>query len=213
MVLVSVFIVTLFIIYYLDKKTNKIIYNYIDTESERISNNIVSSVIHKELADYDYQLLQINYDGKNLVYNTSELNKLSNRISNNIQKVLDDIDSSKVKNYYQNNESKKFKHIRNGIVCELSLGSIRNSLLFANVGPTIPIKLVFLSQNNVDLDFKTTEYGINNILVKVYLRVTLHEQITMPISSKRKVIVVEEPLTVNIIRGEIPYLFDKRFDR
>ena len=112
-----------------------------------------------------------------------------------------------------NNNSNIYKHIRNGIVCELSLGSIRNSLLFANIGPTIPIKLVFLSQNNVDIDFETAEYGINNIIVKMYLKVTLHEQITMPISSKRKEIVVKEPLTVHIIKGEIPYLFDKRIDR
>ncbi|MBQ3298101.1 MAG: sporulation protein YunB [Bacilli bacterium] len=142
-----------------------------------------------------------------------EINKLTNDISVKIQRILNDIDASNISDYYTNNNSNIYKHIRNGIVCELSLGSIRNSLLFANIGPTIPIKLVFLSQNNVDIDFETAEYGINNIIVKMYLKVTLHEQITMPISSKRKEIVVKEPLTVHIIKGEIPYLFDKRIDR
>lgn len=142
-----------------------------------------------------------------------EINKLTNDISAKIQRILNDIDASNISDYYTNNNSNIYKHIRNGIVCELSLGSIRNSLLFANIGPTIPIKLVFLSQNNVDIDFETAEYGINNIIVKMYLKVTLHEQITMPISSKRKEIVVKEPLTVHIIKGEIPYLFDKRIDR
>lgn len=195
----------------MDKKTNKIIYNYIDTESERISNNIISNIIHKELANYDYSSLELRYDDGNVVYNTSEINKLTNDISIKIQKVLDDIDNNRVSKYYDNSHT--FKHIRNGIVCELSLGSIRNSVLFANVGPTIPIKLVFLSQNNVDIDIKTTEYGINNIMVKIYLKITLYEQITMPISSRRKEIIVKEPLTISIIRGEIPYLFDKRLDR
>lgn len=142
-----------------------------------------------------------------------EINKLTNDISVKIQRILNDIDANNISDYYTNNNSNIYKHIRNGIVCELSLGSIRNSLLFANIGPTIPIKLVFLSQNNVDIDFETAEYGINNIIVKMYLKVTLHEQITMPISSKRKEIVVKEPLTVHIIKGEIPYLFDKRIDR
>ena len=142
-----------------------------------------------------------------------EINKLTNDISVKIQRILNDIDASNISDYYTNNNSNIYKHIRNGIVCELSLGSIRSSLLFANIGPTIPIKLVFLSQNNVDIDFETAEYGINNIIVKMYLKVTLHEQITMPISSKRKEIVVKEPLTVHIIKGEIPYLFDKRIDR
>lgn len=142
-----------------------------------------------------------------------EINKLTNDISVKIQRILNDIDASNISDYYTNNNSNIYKHIRNGIVCELSLGSIRKSLLFANIGPTIPIKLVFLSQNNVDIDFETAEYGINNIIVKMYLKVTLHEQITMPISSKRKEIVVKEPLTVHIIKGEIPYLFDKRIDR
>lgn len=195
----------------MDKKTNKIIYNYIDTESERISNNIISSVIHKELANYDYSNLELKYDDGNIIYNTFEINKLTNDISIKIQKVLNDIDNNRVSKYYDNPNT--FKHIRNGIVCELSLGSIRNSVLFANVGPTIPIKLVFLSQNNVDVDIKTTEYGINNIMVKIYLKITLYEQITMPISSRRKEIIVKEPLAISIIRGEIPYLFDKRIDR
>ena len=197
----------------MDKKTHRLINNYIDTESERISNNIISNIIHKELANYNYDLLQVEYSNGNIIYNTLEINKLTNDISVKIQRILNDIDASNISDYYTNNNSNIYKHIRNGIVCELSLGSIRNSLLFANIGPTIPIKLVFLSQNNVDIDFETAEYGINNIIVKMYLKVTLHEQITMPISSKRKEIVVKEPLTVHIIKGEIPYLFDKRIDR
>ena len=82
--LISVFITTLLIIYWIDKRTNKLVYNYIDTESERISNNIISNVIHRELANYDYNLLQVKYDNGDIIYNTSEINKLTNKISNSI---------------------------------------------------------------------------------------------------------------------------------
>lgn len=197
----------------MDKKTIKLLDNYIDTESERISNNIINAVVHENLAKYNYNLLEVKYSNGDISYNIHEINKLTNILSKDIQNVLNEIDRSNVSKYYRSNTKKKFKHVKKGIVCEISLGSIRNSLLFANVGPVIPIKLFFLSQNNVDIDFKTVEYGINNIMIKVYLRVTLHEQITMPISSKRKKIVIEKPLTVNIIKGDVPYLLDKRIDR
>lgn len=209
--------ISLVLIIFIDRKTNRLVDVYIDTEVRRLSNNLVSKVIHGELSNYNYDLLKIKYDGisdnkENISYDIAEINKLTNEINNKIQKKMSDLDDGDLgeSGLISDSKRKRFKHIKNGIVCDLSIGSIRNSLLFANISPTIPIKIVFLSQTNVDVDVQTKEYGINNIMVTMYLRVTLHEQITMPISSKRKKVIIEEPLLVDIVRGEIPYLYDKR---
>ena len=105
----------------------------------------------------------------------------------------------------------KFKKMKNGIICDISLGTIRNSVLFANIGPTIPIKLSFLGQVNTDIDIKEKEYGINNILIKTYLIVRIKEQATMPISSKRKEIIIRKPISIDIIKGEIPKYYTGRY--
>lgn len=208
------FIFSFILIFIIDKRTKYLVSTYIETETERLANDLVSKIIHQKLSKYDYKLLNIKYssDKENINYDIQEINKLTNSITKDLQKELNNLDAGLVHDNYLFNDSrtKRFKHIENGIICDLSIGSIRNSLLFANVGPTIPIKLVFLSQINTDVNVKTKEYGINNIMVSMYLRVTLSEQITMPISSKRKKIVIEEPLMINIIKGEIPYLYDKR---
>ena len=210
------FLMSVFFVILIDKKSRSLVNTYIDTEAERLANNLVSEAIHDKLADYDYNLLNVKYEGskENITYNTSELNKLTNRIVKEIQYELDNLDEGKIKesNLLNNTRNKKFKHIKNGIICDLSIGSVRKSLLFANIGPTIPIKLIFLSQINTDIDINTKEYGINNIIVTINLKVTLQEQITMPITSKRKNIIIEQPLMINIIKGEIPYLYDKRIE-
>ena len=55
-----------------------------------------------------------------------------------------------------------------------------------------------------DIDIKVKEYGINNLMVEIYFVATVKEQITMPFSSKRREVVVNQLLSVDIIRGEIP---------
>lgn len=81
----------------------------------------------------------------------------------------------------------------------------------ANIGPTIPIRLLFTSQVDSDIDISVEEYGINNVVLKLYLVVTLKEQINMPISSKRKDIIIKTPLSINIIKGKVPSYYHNKF--
>ena len=89
-------------------------------------------------------------------------------------------------------------------MCDISIGSIRGSTLFANIGPTIPIKLLFSSGVNSNIDVDINEYGINNAIIKTYFNVEIREQITMPISSKRRKISIRKVIAVDIIKGKIP---------
>ena len=72
------------------------------------------------------------------------------------------------------------------------------------MGPKIPIKIVFLGDINTDVEIKFEEYGINNIIVKMYLIVNVYEQASLPITSKEKKITIREIMAVDIIRGELP---------
>ena len=112
---------------------------------------------------------------------------------------------------YNQSKNMRFNKIEKGIVLDVSLGNIYHSSLFANIGPTIPIKLVFSGQTNVDIDLKTKEYGINNIMVEIDAVVTVKEITTMPISSKQKTIKVRSPISIDIIKGNIPENYFKMF--
>ena len=153
----------------------------------------------------------VNEEMKNInigsdIYSASRLSEIESILDEKIQNELINIDDGEIDEYFLPKRIKtgRFKKIKNGILCDISIGSIRGSILFANIGPTIPIKLLFSSDINSNIDVEVSEYGINNAIIKVYLNVYINEQITMPISSKRKKISVRKLIAVDIIRGEIP---------
>ena len=96
------------------------------------------------------------------------------------------------------------KILKNGIVCKVPIGSLRKNSLFVNVGPSIPIKMVFIGQVESSLNTKIREYGINYLVVEINVNVVVEEQIIMPAMSKRETLNLEAPLTLKIIQGEIP---------
>ena len=148
----------------------------------------------------------INDELKNIEIDTSKLSEIENKIDERILDELINIDDGLLEDIFISKRVKtgRFKRIKNGIICDVSIGSIRGSTLFANVGPTIPIKLLFSSGMNSDIDVDVSEYGINNAIIKTYFNININEQITMPVSSKRKKISIKKIISVDIIKGEIP---------
>lgn len=193
---------------------NEIIKPYMNIEVERLTNNIIDKSIREGTELYTRKELNIEeyYGGedKRIFYDVKKMNILKNDITELIQKKLMNIENGEIDEYFLPKRIKKsrFKNIRNGIVCDVSIYSLNGLGVFANVGPTIPIKLVFSDQLNTDIDVKVKEYGINNVIVETYLVVTIKEQVIMPLSSKRKNIVIREPLTIDIIQGSIPNYYN-----
>ena len=118
--------------------------------------------------------------------------------------ITEDLESSL--NYNKN----KYNYVKNGYLCEISFNSILNSTLFANVGPTIPVKLSFIGDIDVNIDIKTKEYGINNVVIEVYAIVDIHNQLSMPITTNKYDFRIKEPITLDIVRGEIPNYYLSR---
>ena len=196
---------------FIDYKLNCVVRQYIDIEVERMTNNIVNRVFQEKLLHIKIEnYMKVNKDDNgiinNISYDTNRINEISNMVSKKIEKAIINMDDGIIDKYFNYHQVKdgKFKNMKNGILCEVSFGTIRNSLLFSNVSPSIPIKLSFLGQVTTDVEIKTKEYGINNVMVEVFLIVRVKEQVSMPISSKRKTIIVKHPIYVDLIKGEVP---------
>jgi sporulation protein YunB len=179
-------------------RIKSILLPYLDVEVERLVTNIVNKTINDEMKN-------INID-KNDFYNMSKLSELENRIDGVIEEKLINIDDGEVDDYFlpKRIKNSRFKSIKNGVLCDVSIGSIRGSTVFSNVGPTIPVKLLFSSGTSSNIDVEVSEYGINSAIIKIYLNIEISEQITMPITSKHKKINIKKPLIIDIIKGEIP---------
>lgn len=198
-----VFVISFFCIYLIDIRINSVLLPYINVEVERLATNIINNAINNEMKNVNIRDL---LSSENDNYNTTRINEIENRINERIQQELINIDEGKIDDYFIPKRIKtgRFKKIKNGILCDISIGSIRGSTLFANVGPTIPIKLLFSSGLNSNISVDISEYGINNVIIKVYFNVDINEQINMPISSKRKKISIKKIIAMDIIKGEIP---------
>ena len=145
-------------------------------------------------------------DEDNLSYDTKKINKFMDIVTYEIQKEMLNLENGNIKNFEMSSRyrSNNYKKIKNGILMEVSLTSIRGSTLFANIGPTIPIKLSFIGSIYPNLDVKIKEYGINNVIIETSILVSIEEQVSMPISSKKQTIDIKQPLSIDIVRGKIP---------
>lgn len=187
---------------------------YIDVEVERLTNNIINKAVSFKMASKEYgQLYVYDSNNKNISYDIVKINLIKKELTEYVQNILINLDNEKIEKYFVSKRiySGRFKNIKKGIICDVSFASIRGLTAFSNVGPTIPIKLLFNGQVNSDIDVHVKEYGINNIMVEIYLVIDIKEQIIMPLTSKRDIITVRTPITIDIVRGDIPEYYQKVF--
>ena len=207
--LFSLFIVialSFFLLISVDKRLNLILSNYVKTESERVVSRVVNKSISEINSSDVNQYLKI--DDMKLNYNFSEINKYKNMLAKTIENNLSEIEHGNFDKYdFHYYNQNKYKYIKNGFLCEVSFNATRGSTLFSNVGPNIPLKLSFVDSIKVDIDFNIKEYGINNIFIETFANVEVNSQVSMPVNSKKFKIRVKEPITADIIKGDIPEYF------
>ena len=150
------------------------------------------------------------HNKNNDLYDTRYINELSLRLSKAVQDSLLNIEEGNIKDFDFSSKFKvgNYKYIKNGLLSEISIASIRGSSLFANIGPTIPIKLTFIGDVNVEIKTDIREYGINNVIVELDSIVKVGTQVSMPISSKRQIVEVKTPISIDIIKGDVPNYYN-----
>ena len=200
-----VFIMSFIFLLIINYRLKTTLKRYIDIEVERITSHVVNQSIKDiNISSSDYIYLN---DDSNYSYNFSVLNEYKDRLSKKIQEYFSYIekgDYSKYPSYVQQYDTQKYKNVKKGYLCEISFNSIMNSVLFSNVGPTIPVKITFIGTTNVNIDIKTKEYGINNVIVETYAIIDIVNEISLPITTKKVTVKVKEPITVDIVKGVVP---------
>lgn len=208
-VLISTTIISVFLLSILGKRLSPILARYVNVEAKRFASNIINTsvndTIEEKITDDLFNLSKTE-DGKIeiLDYNTKKVNSILSSINTKIQKKLLNLEDGQIANMPISSGFKVEKILKNGIVCKVPIGSLRKNSLFVNVGPSIPIKMVFIGQVESSLNTKIREYGINYLVVEINVNVVVEEQIIMPAMSKRETLNLEAPLTLKIIQGEIP---------
>lgn len=155
----------------------------------------------KELRDsYIEELITIDKNSKeeivNIDINTSKSYILLNKIVNNLKNS-----NSTYRDMYAKNK-------KNYIVLRYPIGLISNNILINNLGYRIPIRLELNSNILTGIKSKVTNYGLNNALIEVYLRVKFTSNVVYFSLDDRVDNEYEILLASKMVMGRVPEMFN-----
>ncbi|MGM9834302.1 MAG: sporulation protein YunB [Bacilli bacterium] len=176
----------------LDKFTNMVI-------MERFENEIISD---NEIND----LLIVNKNSNNEIqsidYNLEKSYQLMKSWINSIYDNFYEFSNTSIEYY-----SEDFSSDSNSFVVSYPIGLASNNLLLTNLGPKIPVRINFLSNAKTSIFTRVSSYGINSLLVEMYLEITLKHEIvalnTEEFNAEYEILIASK-----IIQGNIPNYYN-----
>ena len=214
------FFISVFFVFIFGQRVNPIFVIYLSGEVERVTSNVVNSVVNESLtSQINESLFSVTRNDNNEVemidYNTEKVNSLLSDINQAIYSKLYDLEEGKIDEFFLSSSLSgvNYQFVDSGIVCEIPFGALTGNGFLANLGPVIPVKMSFLGQVNSNLKTKVTSYGINNLLLEVYIQVQIKEKISLPKSSDIVTINIEAPLSIKIISGVVPDYYGGIIDK
>jgi len=170
----------------IDVYNNHLIMNFISNEnlSKKELNDLINIVKNK-----NDEIISIDYDVKK-----------SYEVLQNITNELYEIVS---KTTYKDITDHDFD-IKDDLVLYYPIGLASNSIYFNNLGPKIPIKIKFLSSLVTNINTKVSNYGINNVLVEIYVDIDIEDYIVIPFKKESIKKHYNVLLASKVIMGKVP---------
>ncbi len=211
--LIVMIIITLFVVFnFIGKKLTPIIMNYAEKQAKKIAVLVIGNAIDNELGEKFKSDNLFITDGKETNYNTYEINNILKEVSINVKEYLrklekgelGDIGLSDNENINVNSEK-----LKSGIIYQVPSGIIFNNGLLANLGPKIPVKLSLIGDITTDIVTDIKEYGINNAVIELGVKIIAEEQVILPFDTKQIQVETVVPISIKIINGTVPgYYFN-----
>ena len=87
------------------------------------------------------------------------------------------------------------------------LGQLISKSIFAGEGPNIHIEVDPITSYKVDIETKTKEYGINNIIFEIYLTCVIEIEVMIPLNQEKIICENETLILSQILPGKVPYFY------
>ena len=210
-ILITSIIITLYIIFnYIGNALTPIIINYAEKQAKKLSILVISSAVDEELANDFNQEFFVKNDSE-IDYNVYEINKILKNIGINVKEYLKKLEFGEIENIgISDNDGLSIdkNKLKNGIIYQVPTGVIFNNGLLANLGPKIPVKLHIVGDVTTDLVIDVEEYGLNNAIIKLGVKVKAEEQVILPFDTEQIVVETTIPISIKIINGEVPNYYN-----
>lgn len=197
-----IFIINVALFNYYEKNIYEVAINYATSKLEYITTMYIKKDIVPNNANLD-RLITLTKNDKNELLsvdiNTDYAYELSSKISTNIQNNINNLISGNI-----SIKDKSIMSNNNNVYVLVPLLSANRSTLLASFGPQVPIKLDFYEYVLATIETKASYYGINSILMEVYLTITYEQKILFPYKEDKFTRDYQLMLGSKMITGSIP---------
>ena len=171
--------------------TNNVIRDYVDVSV--LADESLNEIINFVESD-NGNIIGIDYNMNNAY---TLLGKVSKNIKENINKYIE----------YDNSSS----FTNNGLILRYPIGLASNNIFLNNLGFKVPIKVILDRSVLCGLLTKVSNYGINNVVISIYLNVNIYSNI---VSSQVEIVhnKYEILLDTSIVMGQVPSYLNGRIE-
>ena len=199
--LIIIFILVITLIIFLNKKIMPIYLNYAEGEIESLATTVINKSITSSLTtEFDSNNLFIiknDSSGTTLVdFDPVIINKVMSDIADIVYDNLKDISKKRKELLKKYNIDSSIFYVPSGIIFD--------SVVLNNLGPRIPINMELVSSVNPNIETRVSEYGINNSLIEVFIKVRASIKMYLPTASKTIKVEVVVPVAIKLIQGKVP---------
>jgi len=213
LVIIFLFLSIIMALVYINSKLSPILLDFAELETSKLANLIINRAVTKQIAngieiEKLFSTIQ-NSAGEiqTIDFNPTVVNKVLNMTTNAVQSSLKAVEQGNIEmievpdDVLVEYDKKKLKR---GIVFEIPLGAVTENAFLSNLGPRVPVKLNLIGSVASNINTKINQYGINNALIEVYVKIQVTEKINLPLSSKNITVSSDIPIAMKIIEGKIP---------
>ena len=131
------------------------------------------------------------------------LNVATSVVQNNL-KLLEEGNLDTIGIYDMDLPEDRIEDLKKGIITKIPIGAITKNSILSNLGPEIPIRLHYIGDVTSNITTKITQYGINNALVEIGVKLEITAQIILPFTTEKITLECDIPLAIKMIQGSVP---------
>lgn len=165
----------------------------LETKVEDI-NNVITKDTETSLTNFDTEKIY------------KKLGETTQLILNNI-KMAEDGELEELQSMSDIEIDVEEKNGEKGIIYYVPLGQATNNALLGNLGPRIPVRFNAIGHMESDIETEFEEVGINNIYIKVLIKLKVSVQIIIPFATKVAELEQKIPIALGILEGEVPQFY------
>lgn len=212
-IIIMIIITIILLFNFINKRVTPLFLDLASSETEKLATLIINDAVGKQVSDgLDSNLLyNINKDSKGNIssidFNSITVNKLLTTITSSIELNLKYLEEGRVDLLNVPDSvlvSYDKKDLKKGIIYKIPSGVIFNNTILSNIGPKVPVKLNLVGSITSNIKAKTTNYGINNALIEVYVDIKVALEVILPYTKRKTSVESSIPIALKMIQGSVP---------